>query len=90
MHKWLTKLKKLLLGTLIVTSTILSACNGVSSEGNGGQIQIPNPASQYCIDQGGKLIPQKDKDGNEYSLCKLPNGQTIEEWKLFKKDHPQK
>jgi len=74
----------------MVTSTILSACNPVSSKSNQEQIKISNPASQYCIDQGGKLIPQKDKDGGEYSLCQLPDGQKIEEWELFRKDHPQK
>ncbi|KCX37138.1 hypothetical protein J577_1914 [Acinetobacter sp. 263903-1] len=51
---------------------------------------MPNPASKYCIKQGGKLIPQKNKDGGEYALCQLPNGQTIEEWELFRKDHHQK
>ncbi|HAO26517.1 MAG TPA: DUF333 domain-containing protein, partial [Chryseobacterium indologenes] len=29
-------------------------------------------------------------DGGEYALCQLPNGQTIEEWELFRKDHHQK
>jgi len=74
----------------MVNATILTACNTVNPANDKKPIGMANPASEYCVKQGGKLIPQKDKDGGEYSLCQLPNGQTVEEWELFRKDHPQK
>lgn len=74
----------------MATSTVLSACDSVPHVNDEKLIGMPNPASEYCIKQGGKLLSQKDKQGDEYALCQLPNGQTIEEWKLFRKDHPQK
>ncbi|MDH2528299.1 DUF333 domain-containing protein [Acinetobacter baumannii] len=74
----------------MATSTILTACNSVPSVNDEKPIGMSNPASEYCIKLGGKSILQKDKDGGEYALCQLPNGQTIEEWELFRKDHPQK
>lgn len=65
--------------------TVLTACNSMPSDNSKKPIGMSNPASAYCIKQGGKLIPQKDKDGAEFALCQLPNGQTIEEWELYRK-----
>jgi len=33
------------------------------------QIQLANPASQYCIDNQGKLEMRKDINGGEYGVC---------------------
>ena len=82
-------MKKIYLGILIVTTVTLTACNSIPSNNSEVSVGMTNPASKYCIKQGGKLIPQKNKDGGEYALCQLPNGQTIEEWELFRKDHNQ-
>ncbi|WP_130802612.1 putative hemolysin [Acinetobacter ihumii] len=54
------------------------------------KIGMPNPASEYCIQQGGKLDMKKDANGNSYSNCILPDGRVIEEWQLFRQDHPAK
>ncbi len=83
-------MKKIYLGILMVTTMTLTACNSIPSNNSEMSVGMPNPASKYCIKQGGKLIPQKNKNGGEYALCQLPNGQTIEEWELFRKDHYQK
>lgn len=45
---------------------------------------LANPASQYCIQQGGTLQIVKNKDGNETGLCHLPDGTVIEEWQLLR------
>ena len=50
-------------------------------------IGMPNPASAYCLEQGGKLENLKDADGNALNNCRLPNGRTIEEWTLFRDSH---
>ncbi|ETS64643.1 putative hemolysin [Moesziomyces aphidis] len=47
-------------------------------------MQIANPASEYCIQQGGTLEIVKDKDGNEVGMCKLPDGTVVEEWDFFR------
>lgn len=52
--------------------------------------RIANPASTYCVSKGGKVQIKKDSDGNEIGMCHLPGGTVIEEWKLFRRDHPQK
>ncbi|BBV66461.1 MULTISPECIES: DUF333 domain-containing protein [Kluyvera] len=53
------------------------------------QIGMANPAAVYCQQKGGESIRQVNAQG-ESSLCKLPNGETIEEWALWRRDHPQK
>lgn len=52
-------------------------------------IQIANPASEYCIQQGGTLEIVRDKDGNEMGMCKLPDGTVREEWEFFRSQHQQ-
>ena len=50
--------------------------------------QLANPASEYCISQGGRLENRKDASGNEYSLCRFADGREIEEWALYRRAHP--
>ncbi|TNG95732.1 DUF333 domain-containing protein [Pasteurellaceae bacterium USgator11] len=64
------------------TSAVLAAC--AAESGDSPAIGMPNPASEYCVQQGGKLEMKQDKDGNEYALCHLPDGRVIEEWELFR------
>lgn len=51
-------------------------------------VQIANPASEYCVKLGGKTQAKKDEAGNAFALCHLPDGTAIEEWELFRRDHP--
>lgn len=50
--------------------------------------QIANPASVYCVEKGGKTEAKKDEAGNAIAMCHLPDGTVIEEWELFRRDHP--
>lgn len=52
------------------------------------QVGMPNPASQYCLEQGGKLNIVKTEAG-EVGMCLLPDGSEVEEWDFFRKNHPQ-
>jgi putative hemolysin len=49
---------------------------------------IANPASEYCAKKGGKIEIVKDEAG-EKGMCHLPDGTVVEEWELFRRDHPQ-
>ncbi len=50
--------------------------------------QIANPASQYCIDEGGTLSFQTRGDGGEYGVCSFEDNQECEEWALFRGECP--
>lgn len=44
---------------------------------------IANPASQFCVEQGG-TVEIVDEAGGEVGYCNLPDGTRIEEWEFFR------
>ncbi len=52
------------------------ACNAIGQN-------IANPASEYCINQGYDWSIVKDTAGNEYGICKFPDGSECEEWAYY-------
>ncbi|KAA3448092.1 DUF333 domain-containing protein [Mesorhizobium sp. SARCC-RB16n] len=48
------------------------------------KVGMANPASVHCGAIGGRFVVRKDKAGNEYGFCRLPNGRLCEEWALFR------
>ena len=73
-------MKKLLLPAAAIA---LSAC-ATQTEPKPEMVGMANPASVFCEEQGGTSELRKDKDGNEYAMCHLPNGTVVEEWALFR------
>ena len=65
----------------------LTACSSTPTTDQKPVVGMANPASVYCKEKGGKSIPRKDVDGGEYALCHLKDGQILEEWELYRKDH---
>lgn len=73
--------KIIFLGLALVS---LTACSSVQhKDSTPPKIGSPNPASQYCVEQGGKLEIRNEANG-QVGYCHLPNGQVVEEWKLFR------
>ena len=46
-------------------------------------IGAPNPASAYCVEQGGRLEIRRMPEG-DVGYCHLPDGRVVEEWALFR------
>jgi putative hemolysin len=68
-----------------VICTLLSAparSSGPESEATGspGGVELPNPASVYCEEQGGRLEIRTAADGSQYGACVFPDGSECEEW----------
>ncbi|WP_374668502.1 I78 family peptidase inhibitor [Acinetobacter sp.] len=62
----------------------LSACSTApTADEHAPKLGMENPASRYCIDQGGKLEIKNEKNG-QVGYCHLPNGAIVEEWALFR------
>lgn len=80
-------MKKLL--TLSILLCTLTACSPstINQSEETHPIAMPNPASKYCIDLGGTLQIVDGQNG-QYGMCILPDGTKIEEWELFRRDHP--
>lgn len=47
------------------------------------QVGMANPASEYCVAQGGESNIKKDENWNEYGVC-LIEGKEVEEWEYYR------
>lgn len=75
-------------GLMLLTALALTGCSHQPApQKRLPTIGMPNPASVYCIQQSGKLERIKTAEG-ERNYCRLPDGERIEEWTLFRRDHP--
>jgi hypothetical protein len=48
------------------------------------QVNMPNPASVYCEQNGNKLEIRTAADGSQYGICVFPDGSTCEEWACYR------
>ena len=49
---------------------------------------LPNPASVYCLEQGGELETRSDADGNQSGFCIFPDGSEKNQWDFWRENHP--
>lgn len=55
------------------------------TETTAAQSQLANPASEYCVAQGG-TIEIVDESAGQVGYCNLPDGRRIEEWEFYNTD----
>ena len=58
--------------------------NIIGGAGETQGAQIANPASEFCVKQGGKLDIMQMSNGNEHGMCILPDGRNCEEWSFYR------
>ncbi|MEM0438188.1 MAG: DUF333 domain-containing protein [Candidatus Micrarchaeia archaeon] len=58
--------------------------------GGQGTAGLANPASKFCIENGGQLEMRTDETGGQYAMCVLPSGQKCEEWAYYRGECPAK
>ena len=49
-------------------------------------IGMPNPASVYCVEQGGESILVRSKKG-DFGVCRLKDGTAVEEWEYYRENN---
>ncbi len=47
-------------------------------------VNMPNPASVYCVQHGNKLEIHTAADGCQSGVCVFPDGSTCDEWSYFR------
>ena len=47
-------------------------------------VWMANPASVYCVEQWGELVPMEDEEWNQYAMCRFPDGTEVEEWEYYR------
>ena len=48
------------------------------------QVNMPNPASVYCEQNGNKLEIHTAADGSQSGVCVFPDGSTCDEWAYYR------
>ncbi|WP_291492368.1 putative hemolysin [Acetobacter sp.] len=86
----MTYRKIMMVGASALLVGAVSACAADSDGQTGGppKIGMANPASVYCQKIGGRLEFRRDAEG-VHGICHLPDGTSMEEWALFRRDHPR-
>ena len=71
---------------LALTLLLPLAVAGCStSSADNSSAAMANPASEHCLQIGGRLGIVDGGQG-QIGLCHLPDGSTVEEWALFRRD----
>jgi len=65
------------------TTTSTSDTTG-TSESTGTSVGMANPASEYCVSQGGEVVIVTAADGGQQGVCHLPDGTKVDEWEYFR------
>jgi inhibitor of cysteine peptidase len=75
----------LLVGLVAVLVLVLLFSPTSSSEPQpGGEASLPNPASVYCQENGGRWELRSAADGGQYGVCIFPDGSECEEWAFYR------
>ena len=77
---------------LLTACTILLALAACGSDAEPSDTStspagLANPASVFCVDQGGTIEIVDETDG-QVGYCNLPDGTRIEEWEYFRSQSP--
>jgi uncharacterized protein len=75
---------KKILFTSLCTIALTACSTSQESETSTPKLGAANPASKYCVDQGGKLEIRTESNG-QVGYCHLKNGKVDEEWAFFRK-----
>lgn len=71
---------------ILAATATLAACH-TPTEPTTPKIGMANPASTFCVEQGGRLELVKDANGGAVGMCHLPDGRVVEEWAWFRSQH---
>ncbi len=69
---------------LCVFALGLTAACGPRPGGATPQVGLPNPASVFCEQNGGKLDLKTDSSGGVAGVCVFPDGSECDEWAYFR------
>lgn len=62
---------------------MLTGCSVREDLEEAGSVELSNPASTYCTEQGG-MVEMRNNDEGQYGVCIFENGNECEEWAFFR------
>lgn len=77
-------IRKALLTLLMLIGIVLSASCRPNQTSTTPEPSLPNPASVYCEQNGGKLELRQDATGGVAGVCVFPDGSECDEWLYYR------
>jgi putative hemolysin len=72
---------------MLFAACLIAACGSATPETPApAQAGLPNPASVYCEEQGGRLEIREDPSGGQIGYCVFSEGSECEEWAFFRSE----
>lgn len=71
------------------TAIAMTACSAMypsgTATGNSQKVDfVGNPASAYCMNEGGYITLDQDENGhNKIGMCHTASGEVIEQWEYY-------
>lgn len=70
--------------TAVFSVAVFGACgDDAQPSGATTETEIANPASVFCVEQGG-TVDIVDEAGGQVGYCNLPDGTRVEEWEYYR------
>ncbi|HNS51744.1 MAG TPA: DUF333 domain-containing protein [Anaerolineae bacterium] len=71
---------------LAIVAVLLIAVMAAGACGGKPEPNMPNPASVFCEEQGGKVEVRTAADGSQQGFCLLPDGTECDEWAYYRSE----
>jgi putative hemolysin len=78
------KKMRIFTGAIILLGLTGSCSNAQKSQDISPEADLPNPASEYCIEQGYTLEIITAADGSQSGICTFDDGSSCDEWAYFR------
>ena len=72
---------------VVVLTVAAAACRDDDPPSSTTTVGLANPASEFCVSQGGEVEIVTEADG-QVGYCNLPDGKRVEEWEYFRAHAP--
>jgi Tol biopolymer transport system component/putative hemolysin len=82
-EKEVTMLRKITFPAFLLAITLAASCTATPASPT-PQPNMPNPASVYCEQNGGKLDMRQDSTGGTAGICVFPDSSECDEWAYFR------
>lgn len=69
----------------VAATVLFAACGSDDAEEPTSSVGLANPASEYCVEQGGE-VEIVDGDDGQTGVCVLPDGTRVDEWEYFREN----
>jgi inhibitor of cysteine peptidase len=73
-------MKRITFLVLIMAVLVIAACGGKAVP----TVDMANPASKFCVDQGYKIEIRTADDGSQQGFCIFSDGTECEEWAFYR------